>query len=99
MKKVLCGLVIALMMTGSGYSREISEKEKCDYLFKNINTNIRVAIQVDDAEERAFKKVEDAFHDHGVIDATVPNELGNDELRMIKEAHYYAVLWQTICKD
>lgn len=100
MNKVLCGLVIALMMTVSGYSREISEKEKCDYLFENINVNIEASILVDDAQERAFKKVKDAFHDDGKeIDATVPNELGNDELRMIKEAHYYAVLWQTICKD
>ena len=96
MKKVLCGLVIALMMTSSGYAKEIS-KEKCDYLLKNINLNIETAIIVDDVEERAFKKAKDAFHDHGVIDATVPNELGNEELKMIKEAHYYAVIWSALC--
>jgi hypothetical protein len=100
MKKLLCGLVIALMMTGSGYSREISEKEKCDYLLKNINLNIETAILVDDAEEREFEKVKDAFLDDGKkVDMTVANELGNDELKMIKDAHYFAVLWQTICKD
>ena len=38
MKKVLCGLVIALMMTGSGYT-QISSKENCDYLMDNATTH------------------------------------------------------------
>ena len=71
-----------------------------NFLIKNINLNIETAILADDAQEREFEKVKDAFLDDGKkVDMTVANELGNDELKMIKDAHYFAVLWQTICKD
>ena len=43
MKKVLLGLVIAVMMTGSGYSREISS-EKCDYLLLSADGHIHGAM-------------------------------------------------------
>ena len=43
MKRVFCGLVIAVMMTGSGYAKEIS-KEKCDYLLLSADGHIHGAM-------------------------------------------------------
>lgn len=45
MKKVLIGLVIALMMTGCGSEREISKK-KCEYLLSTADTYVYNNIEV-----------------------------------------------------
>ena len=45
MKKVLLGLVVAVMMTGSGYAQasSISSKENCDYLSKQADIHFSLS--------------------------------------------------------
>ena len=52
MKKVLCGLVIALMMTGSGYAKVDFKYESCKDLKKRVGKAIEYK-EYDKAESLA----------------------------------------------
>ena len=55
MKKVLCGLVIALMMTGSGYASVVSEN--CGFLRHQAHTHIKLFRESDkDTNEKFIKQ-------------------------------------------
>tara|TARA_B100002052_G_scaffold215643_1_gene197603 strand:- start:218 stop:445 length:228 start_codon:yes stop_codon:yes gene_type:complete len=53
MKKVLLGLVIAVMMTGSGHSR-LLDQDLCRYLLINADNHIRLAKYWDETENDEF---------------------------------------------
>jgi len=92
MKKVLLGLVIAVMMTGSGYALEFMDD--CDYLkeqalgyvegahFNNRIIKTKQSMLSKPSENYDFSEIE---------------ELRKQELETIKEAHYFAVTWSALC--
>ena len=84
MKKVLIGLVIAVMMTGSGYSKELPN-EQCDFLLKNVQGLIPYL------EENIYE-----LYDYKYGDSDKP-ELRETAFRQIQEAHYYATTWSALC--
>ncbi|MDA9035071.1 hypothetical protein N9H74_06175 [Hyphomicrobiales bacterium] len=70
MKKVLCGLVIVLMMTGSGYAKIENLKEYCilledqidgnlNEMFKRMERNVelRDSWADDDYSDKAYNKI------------------------------------------
>lgn len=91
MKKVLCGLVIALMMTGSGYAD--LDRDLCKYLKNEAEKNVLIgqifSLAVDkEADRLAMEGSND--------DSSIENGLKN-ELDALKRAHYYAVTWSALC--
>ena len=93
MKKVLCGLVIALMMIGSGYTQENLSYEECSYLKREAQMNIKIAKIYNDAgkieSDRIAKKDE---KDLSSIEHTMQNEW-----TIIRRAHYQGTLWDIFC--
>ena len=89
MKKVLCGLVIALMMTGSGYAKEISKKN-CNFLKDNAENFVSLAWG---NEANSKKTYYSDFREENRRLQT----LRETELNQIKKAHYYAVTWSVLC--
>ena len=83
MKKVLCGLVIALMMTGSGYAN--LDKDKCSYLNKRAKDYINVANSSDDWGREVIN------------DTDLSGKFLDGETEAIKKAHYFAVTWSALC--
>ena len=85
MKKVLIGLVIAVMMTGSGYAN--LDQDHCFYLKNSAEGAIMQG-------KSSYEKYEDAWV-NGDISAIEKNE--QREMSYIKRAHYYAVTWSALC--
>lgn len=83
MKKVLCGLVIAVMMTGSGYAN--LDNDKCSYLKERAKNYIIVANSFNDWANEAINE-NDLF-----------NKFSDGEIEAIKKAHYFAVTWSALC--
>ncbi len=83
MKKVLLGLVIAVMMTGSGYTKSNDLPERyCEFLKDQafFYTELGYVIR-----ENALKN-------------NLPNQDAMDGIKdNIKSAHYYAVTWSALC--
>ena len=91
MKKVLCGLVIALMMTGSGYAN--LDRDQCKYLINEAEKSVLIgqifSLAVDkEADRLAMEGSND--------DSSIEHGLKN-ELDALKRAHYYAVIWSSLC--
>jgi hypothetical protein len=86
MNKVLCGLVIALMMTGSGYA-DLS-RDECNYLKNSAEMHISSAIILD-------KEVSEIVNGKG-SEADIKT-IHKYELIEIKRAHYFAVTWSALC--
>ena len=100
MKKVLCGLVIALMMTGSGYA-DIS-RDECKYLKTEaevyVTTGKLLNMSVNTEADRLAKM------DFGDLSNNEEREIYADltsltkrEIEAIKKGHYYAVTWSALC--
>jgi hypothetical protein len=89
MKKVLCGLVIALMMTGSGYANDNEElpDRYCDFL------KDKAFSYIDFAWMKQQNMMKDYSPDRDLI------KFNKDVMKNIKDAHYPAVIYQTFCKD
>ena len=91
MKKVICGLVIALMMTGSGHAG--LERDECKYLKEQAEIGVfngysnRQAIY-----DEANNQAKEGLNNPSVLDSLLKNEKN-----AIKEAHYYAVTYSALC--
>ena len=91
MKKLLLCLVIAVMMTGSGYA-ELS-RDECKYLKINAEFNVNTAINFNKSSKKeADRLARENSNDLSTLDSMVQKEL--DE---IKKAHYFAVTWSALC--
>ena len=82
MKKLLFGLVIALMMTGNGYAD--LKNEKCTYLKDKAKTYITLATNYE------------IFASREPNPEQMKSYLEN-ETESIKLAHYYAVTYSALC--
>tara|TARA_B100000214_G_scaffold26507_1_gene17376 strand:- start:204 stop:482 length:279 start_codon:yes stop_codon:yes gene_type:complete len=91
MKKVLCGLVIALMMTGDVYAE--LDRDECKYLKINAEFNVNIAINFNESS----KKEADRLARENSNDLSILNSMVQKELDEIKKAHYYAVTWSALC--
>ncbi len=91
MKKVLCGLVIAIMMTSSGYA-DLST-DKCNYLKNRAESSVRGGMGYNKSimfeEERQARE--------GIVDNSIYRTINESELNAIKKAHYFAVTWSALC--
>jgi hypothetical protein len=85
MKKVLLGLVIVIMMTGSGYAD--FDKDECKYLRNSAETWASMGKDIYNALTEAVK--EQRTSDFA--------PLSKEELDNIKNAHYFAVTWSALC--
>ena len=111
MKKVLCGLVIALMMTGNGYAQrsiwdqaesEANNKEKyCTFLYKHAVFNIKDTYFLSDKASSLQQKIL-----YGGLNNKESSELEKERRKYIKQeneeiknAHHYANTWSAMCKD
>ena len=83
MKKVLIGLVIALMMTGSGYA-DLNNKQ-CSYLKKRAKDYINVSNSSHDWGKEAINGTD------------LSGKFLDGETEAIKKAHYFAVTWSALC--
>ena len=89
MKKVLCGLVIALMMTGNGYAKGLS-KEKCNFLKDKAENYVILAWGNEaNSKEPFYSTIKEENKRRQILSDTVLNQ--------IKKAHYYAVTWSALC--
>tara|TARA_B100001287_G_C22625276_1_gene502188 strand:- start:1014 stop:1274 length:261 start_codon:yes stop_codon:yes gene_type:complete len=85
MKKILLGLVIVLMMTGSGYAD--LDRDECKYLKTSAEAFVTIGKILDD-------RLTEAVNEKKNIDyAPVTKEV----LDNIKNAHYYAVTYSALC--
>ena len=110
MKKVLCGLVIALMMTDSGYTAEetVWDKQKkggkefyCNYLHEQAVIGV--------VNNEFFKEISKTYQIKDVSkykksSKELKDHMSNSYAKMreqfmshIKEAHYYAVTYSALC--
>jgi hypothetical protein len=85
MKKVLCGLVVAVMMTGSVYAG--LDKDDCSYLKE------QASLIVSDA--KYYRNELDAMEGSKKSNLAILRK--QLELENIKKAHYYAVTWSALC--
>ena len=86
MKKVLCGLVIALMMTGSGFAighSKALDEDQCDFLLKKAKTWISSSESENAMGYAGTKLINEKHAEFAIKD--------------IKKAHYYAVTWSALC--
>ena len=86
MKKILLGLVIAVMMTGSGYAREFSD-DMCKFLEANAVANVYTAHIL---YNKTIKLGEEGNKKEGA-------ETFLEVQKYIKQAHYPAVTWSAWC--
>jgi hypothetical protein len=91
MKKVLCGLVIALMMTGNGYA--YLTDEMCGYLKKESLYNVASAI----ALNLAAQKQADKNKNLDINDTSFLDKLGKYEKELLEEAHYQVSIHSKLC--
>ena len=91
MKKVLCGLVIALMMTGSGYA--YLTDEMCGYLKKESLYNVASAIAYDLAAQKQADKIKNL----GIKDTSILSKLGKYETEVLEQAHYQVSIHSKLC--
>mgnify|MGYP001433499328 CR=1 FL=1 len=91
MKKVLLGLVIAVMMTSSGYAD--LDRDECKYLQINAEFNVRNAINFN----KSSKKEADRLARENSNDLSVLSSIVQEEKNEIIDAHYYAVTWSALC--
>ena len=100
MKKVLCGLVIALMMTGSGYSREAS-KDVCKWLKEKAVNLSFLAYAQDKTADKLMNEPDDTSSPEGKQKKEMNDysfKLNREgQLAGVKDAHYYAVTWSALC--
>ena len=104
MKKVLCGLVIALMMTGSGYSKEAS-RDTCKWLKVKAVKLIETAHAKDFVADKILKESNKRLQEPDDTTPEVQKELEYDNYKQYKkeqftyakDAHYYAVTWSALC--
>tara|TARA_B110000008_G_scaffold266558_1_gene292809 strand:- start:575 stop:892 length:318 start_codon:yes stop_codon:yes gene_type:complete len=104
MKKVLCGLVIALMMTGNGYSREAS-KDTCKWLKVKAVKLIETAHAKDFVADKILQKSDKILQDPDDISPEGEQDLEYESYKLykkqqftyVKDAHYYAVTWSALC--
>ena len=90
MKKVLCGLVIALMMTGSGYAD--LDRDQCKYLKDQSEILVfQGYIKRQAIHREVEKQAKERFN------PSVWEPLLKDELSIIKRAHHFAVTWSVLC--
>mgnify|MGYP001290862506 CR=1 FL=1 len=94
MKIVLCGLVIALLMTG-GVNAGLIDQKKCKYLLSKSDRILSGAIMYSDYAAKEVDKI---------ISKDVDNSKDLDywqkvEMEQIKKAHYFAVTYSALCKD
>ncbi len=91
MKRVLCGLVIALMMTGSGYAD--STNEDCSFLKESAERHVWSA--------KNYRKgtilEADRQAKEGINNINAYKPFMDNELNAIKKAHYYAVTYSALC--
>ena len=91
MKKVLIGLVIAVMMTGGVYAD--LDRDECKYLQINAEFNVRNAISFN----KSSKKEADRLARENSNDLSVLSSIVQKEKNEIIDAHYYAVTWSALC--
>tara|TARA_B100000575_G_scaffold155989_1_gene124506 strand:+ start:188 stop:493 length:306 start_codon:yes stop_codon:yes gene_type:complete len=100
MKKLLYGLVIAVMMTGSVYSREPS-KDLCKWLKENaVNLSLIAYAQGQTADKLMHESIERSTPEgkQKLKDDDYLFKLNRKgQLKDIKDAHYYAVTWSALC--
>ena len=91
MRKVLIGLVIALMMTGSGYTKEMGF-ENCDLL------RTLAIMNVDNARQRFLRIGSDiALGEMKMTDKDAIDTAHSEINEYIKKAHYSAVTFSALC--
>ena len=91
MKKVLCGLVIALMMTGSGFAD--LERDECKYLKEQAEIGVFNGYRIRQViYDEANNQAKEGLNNSSVLDSLLKNEKD-----AIKEAHYYAVTYSALC--
>jgi len=97
MKKVLCGLVIALMMTGSGYSREAS-RDTCKWLKVKAIKLIETAHAKDFVADKILKESNDTTPEvQKELEYDNYKQYKKEQFTYVKDAHYYAVTWSALC--
>jgi hypothetical protein len=85
MKKVFCGLVIALMMNGSGYA-DLS-RDECKYLKTEAELYVKVGKVLKKENEKDYSRGENSTWARTI----------DKEVEMIKNAHHFAVTWSVLC--
>jgi hypothetical protein len=88
MKKVLCGLVIAIMMTGNGYALTQEEMD-CNWLNKSIKEYVSAAIRVNSYSQQAEKSG----------DNKQAGKYNEWEHKNMKRGSDIANIYNAICKD
>ena len=91
MKKVLCGLVLALMMAGNGYA-DITYEE-CKYLKNEAESNVRQGRNYNLGVNREA----DRLAKEGNKDYTSIEVISKYELDALKKAHYLADIYSVLC--
>ncbi len=91
MKKVLIGLVIAVMMTGNGYADFTNED--CSFFKKQAETQAQYA---KDNHELIRTEAERQAKE-GINKVNIIKHFIEKEYKHIKRAHYYAVTWSALC--
>tara|TARA_B100000575_G_C22975000_1_gene562769 strand:- start:419 stop:697 length:279 start_codon:yes stop_codon:yes gene_type:complete len=91
MKKVLCGLVVALMMTGSGFAD--LEIDECKYLKETAQIGVVNGYRI----RQVIYSESEIQAKEGRNNPSVLDRLIKNEANVIKEAHYYAVTWSALC--
>ena len=90
MKKVLLGLVIAVMMTGNGHSTEAS-KDVCNWLKEKAVNLSFFAYAQDRTADKLMNEPKNEMNDYSF-------KLNREgQLARVKDAHYYAVTWSALC--
>ena len=91
MKEVLCGLVIGLMMTGSGFAD--LERDECKYLKEQAEIGVVTGYRIRQLiYDEANNQAKEGPNNSSVLDSLLKNEKD-----AIKEAHYYAVTYSALC--
>tara|TARA_B100000674_G_C37517815_1_gene767910 strand:- start:371 stop:691 length:321 start_codon:yes stop_codon:yes gene_type:complete len=106
MKKVLCGLIIALMMTGSGHSvpnrymgKSVDTPPDCSFLKDRMDLHIELTNFYGTMKDELQKDYKDQELDINHPFFKEWEEVDDKEMKQIKKAHYFAVTWSARCND
>ena len=99
MKKVLLGLVIALMMTSSGYASNMISQgtETCPKLFNKLLVLSKKFEDDVNFENYLNKELSNTnIQNRAIKEASLKNQKKRIDDR-VKLMHYYAVTWSALC--
>ena len=106
MKKVLLGLVIAVMMTSGAYSvpnrylgKSVDTPPDCSFLKNRMDFHIELTNFYGTMKDGLQSDYKDQEMDINHPFFKEWTEVDDKEMKQIKKAHYYAVTWSAKCKD